>query len=516
VSDDIKTLTADFVLSGTTHIHSFTADFALSSPGQTASFTADAKLKLIKSFTADALITDTRGTSRGTFTTVERDALPALQAQDTVLNIDADTTDQGNVTRAQYWTGSAWLSGESMQSPVSGTTNLFVAPTTAGWRVELGDPSVPIRYWDGTNAKFQVDNAGQVSAYSIDVSMYSSGDPGVLIYGTGIPLQVYNTLGGTEQMRIATGGGVEFADKSVKIYSSLPHGSQIPKMQLDGVKLTWGPGSASDYDVYLARINANVLQLGQTSGVTPMSVDIVARTAPGTPSSGYGRVYFKTSDKALHVIDDTGADIALGPTGSTTTMSTDTLWDALGDTAYGSGADTGAKLAGNTTTTKKYFSQTGNGTISAAPAWAQVAYADVSGTPTITTLANDTLWAATGDVVYATGNDAAAVLTANSSATKKYLQSYSSGAPAWAQIAYSEVSGTPTITTLANDTLWAAAGDLVYGTANDAAAILSANSTGTNKYLRSVSSGAPSWQQPAYTDISGTPTFINQAKWDIT
>ena len=52
---------------------------------------------------------------------------------------------------------------------------------------------------------------------------------------------------------------------------------------------------------------------------------------------------------------------------------------ALGDTLYSSAANTLAKLAGNTTTTKKYLSQTGNGAVSAAPSWAQIVQADVLG-----------------------------------------------------------------------------------------------------------------------------------------
>lgn len=50
----------------------------------------------------------------------------------------------------------------------------------------------------------------------------------------------------------------------------------------------------------------------------------------------------------------------------------------LGDTPYHDGTDN-KRLAGNTTTTKKYLSQTGNGSVSAAPSWAQVAFADLSG-----------------------------------------------------------------------------------------------------------------------------------------
>jgi hypothetical protein len=50
----------------------------------------------------------------------------------------------------------------------------------------------------------------------------------------------------------------------------------------------------------------------------------------------------------------------------------------LGDTSYGGSSGVRTVLAGNTTTTKKYLAQTGNGTVSAAPAWTQPACADLS------------------------------------------------------------------------------------------------------------------------------------------
>jgi hypothetical protein len=49
----------------------------------------------------------------------------------------------------------------------------------------------------------------------------------------------------------------------------------------------------------------------------------------------------------------------------------------LGDLRYGSGSNTLAALAGNTTSTKKYLTQTGTGSVSAAPAWDTIASADV-------------------------------------------------------------------------------------------------------------------------------------------
>lgn len=51
---------------------------------------------------------------------------------------------------------------------------------------------------------------------------------------------------------------------------------------------------------------------------------------------------------------------------------------ALGDTLYSDATNSLAKLSGNTTATKKFLSQTGTGTVSAAPSWLQPATTDLS------------------------------------------------------------------------------------------------------------------------------------------
>ena len=50
----------------------------------------------------------------------------------------------------------------------------------------------------------------------------------------------------------------------------------------------------------------------------------------------------------------------------------------LGDTLYASATNTLAKLSGNTTTTKKFLSQTGTGSVSAAPAWETLDPSDIN------------------------------------------------------------------------------------------------------------------------------------------
>src|SRR5580765_530212 len=57
----------------------------------------------------------------------------------------------------------------------------------------------------------------------------------------------------------------------------------------------------------------------------------------------------------------------------------------LGDLIYGGVAAAPTVLSGNTTSTKQYLSQTGTGTVSAAPAWATIAAGDITGLAAIAT-----------------------------------------------------------------------------------------------------------------------------------
>lgn len=71
-------------------------------------------------------------------------------------------------------------------------------------------------------------------------------------------------------------------------------------------------------------------------------------------------------------IDVTAQTISLTGTVAATNGGTGNNTYTTGDTLYSSATNTLAKLSGNTTTTKKYLSQTGNGAASAAPAWDEI------------------------------------------------------------------------------------------------------------------------------------------------
>lgn len=129
-------------------------------------------------------------------------------------------------------------------------------------------------------------------------------------------------------------------------------------------------------------------------------------------SAPKGSLYLRTgaSGGTLYVKQDSGSSTnwssagggTLGPTSGGTGQSTYTT----GDTLYASAANTLSKLAGNTTATKKYLSQTGTGSASQAPAWAQVAFSDLSGSNTCAQLP-----ALTGGVTTSAGNCATTVIT---------------------------------------------------------------------------------------------------------
>jgi hypothetical protein len=130
---------------------------------------------------------------------------------------------------------------------------------------------------------------------------------------------------------------------------------------------------------------------------------------------------------------------SLGPTNGGTGQTGYTV----GDTLYSSATDTLTKLAGNTSTTKQYLSQTGTGSASQAPAWATLSAADIqTGTLGATLGGTGQSSYAVGDLLYADTTTSLAKLA--DVATGNVLLSGGVGAaPSYGKVALtSAVSGT--------------------------------------------------------------------------
>jgi len=160
-----------------------------------------------------------------------------------------------------------------------------------------------------------------------------------------------------------------------------------------------------------------------------------------------------------------------GGTGQTTVAA---AYNALspmtttGDIEYESGANTAARLPGNTSATKNFLTQTGNGSVSAAPAWGTIAVGDV---PTLNQNTTGTAANVTGTVAIANGG------TGQTTAAS----------------AFNALD--PMTTT----------GDLIYESAANTAARLPGNTTTTKQFLTQTGTGsvstAPGWNTIASTDL---------------
>jgi hypothetical protein len=124
----------------------------------------------------------------------------------------------------------------------------------------------------------------------------------------------------------------------------------------------------------------------------------------------------------------------------------------LGDLLYYSSGTTLTQLNGNTTTTRQFLSQTGNGTISAAPAWNALASTDIPSLDAakITTgifpiarggtgLSSYTL----GGILYYSSGTTLTQLNGNTTTTRQFLSQTGNGtvsaAPVWNALAASDI-----------------------------------------------------------------------------
>jgi hypothetical protein len=214
---------------------------------------------------------------------------------------------------------------------------------------------------------------------------------------------------------------------------------------------------------------------------------------------------------------------------------------SIGAILYATAALSLAALAGNTSATKKFLSQTGDGSASAAPAWAQLATADISDLSSVATgitklgTVDTGVWQATAiaDTYLATistaGKVANSATTATSANTSSAIVSRDSsgdfsarnitatlfagsGASLTNLNASQLTSGSIAATVGGTGQTAVATGDLLYGSATNTWSRLAGNTSTTREVLLSTGTGsagqAPSWGTLVAGDIPSLAASI--------
>jgi hypothetical protein len=206
------------------------------------------------------------------------------------------------------------------------------------------------------------------------------------------------------------------------------------------------------------------------------------------------------------------------------------VFTSLGDIVYSNAAGSPLRLTGNTTTTKKFLSQTGDGVSSDAPFWTTISISDVSGAISLTALS------ASSPLSYNSSTGAFSIQVANvsqngylsssdwSTFNSKQTQitlttSGSSGAST-----FNAISGALNIPeyTLAGlgglSNPMTSLGDMIYGNSAGAPQRLAPNTTTTRKYLSMLGDGTsgaiPTWE--TINSLTGTGTSGYITYWNGT
>lgn len=227
-------------------------------------------------------------------------------------------------------------------------------------------------------------------------------------------------------------------------------------------------------------------------------------TLPSGAALGASQVVTTDSNSMVQSVAALGA--TLGGTGATSAaagFNALSPMTTLGDLIYGGASGAGTRVAGNTTATKKFLNQTGDGSNSAAPAWSALIAADIPSLAASIITSGQLLPARGG-----TGQD----FSASTGAVSVAAGTFSVGT-----LALTNGGSGQTTKAAAFDAFqpMTTSGDIIYGGASGTGTRLAKGSDGQ---VLTLASGIPSW---AATGTSPTSVYFSghfgtTATWDLT
>ncbi len=267
----------------------------------------------------------------------------------------------------------------------NGTSGVGATLTNSGAQAALSIDGVSMNVndrvlvWQQTtgtqNGVYVVTTVGSgatnwVLTRSSDADTSSEGDPNSLGGGDYFFVDSGDTLGYHSYI-CANTGTITFGSTAITFseFSSIPAYTGGTNINVDGqvISLTG--------------------TVGPTNGGTGVNTVTTGDLLYGSASNTWSKLAAGAQYKSLVMGASTPEwnAVALGASGAVSGVlpeangGTNNSTYVTGDILYASGTNTLAKLSGNTTTTKKFLQQTGNGSASAAPAWGQPAATDITG-----------------------------------------------------------------------------------------------------------------------------------------
>lgn len=363
----------------------------------------------------------------------------------TAFNALSPITTLGDLIYGSAANTSSRLAGNTTATALyltqTGTGTVSAAPVWAA--ISTGDlPTIPVNK-GGT---------GQVTANAGFGALSPLSTLGDMLYFSTVNARLAGNITATKNFLVQTGNGSISAAPSwgTIVAGDLPNipisGGGTGQVTASAAFNALMPLTTLGDTLYASGVNTSARLAGNTSATQKF----LAQTGNGSVSAAPSWVTIATSD--LPTIPISG-----GGTGQTTAAAAYNALSpmtTLGDIEYESGANTAARLAGNTTTTQKFLAQTGNGSVSAAPSWTALASGDLPTVPINKGGTGQTTQSAgfnalsplttVGDILYGAASGAGTRLGGNTAASNKFLRSTGDGvnatAPTWSSIVESDVT----------------------------------------------------------------------------